>query len=559
MIIQEIKIQNFGPFYQKTNIEFSPDVTVLTGANDTGKTALLDLIYLIVTNNDMNENQANLDRVLSSNSPWDEDDGVTCDINYRGTFNSTKYMALKNFDENSIIETSYVLPPKVKKRVVSIFRRIDQEIVIKSNVFKDIPQVLYITSNTMQINPIINLKNPNALEELLLFLAFRQNPLQKIKSLNEWLLPTFLETADKEINKFLQSILPKAINFEVKFKKIETENLLGLTLLFKDKHFGNAPLHLRGSGVRKIISVALMLLDRRLEENFVYVLIDEPENSLHADAQHTFRHFLEELGKKPNIQVIYSTHSSAMINPFRPDTIRLLTRNNIDGIASTEVNNHPQGNNFELIRSSLGLSLSDSLLYGPLTVISEGPTEVSSIRLILERIAKEKPELFPNSEKILPLLFILDGHGDSYEYWSSLLKQQGNELLIFIDGDKKKKVQQEVANKKLENIPIITLAEGKEFEDLVPIEDYFTSIQKETGIQELSITDFLNWCSEKKLPEKMLISKKIHFWFDEVYPTKYYDKPKTMQICLKDINFDKICLDPFLDLIKEISRISEKF
>ena len=116
------------------------------------------------------------------------------------------------------------------------------------------------------------------------------------------------------------------------------------------------------------------------------ILYDEPETSLHADSQHMLRRILEELGRDPMIQVIYVTHSPSMINTMRPGAIRLISRVESDGKATSIIENAAFDHNYIGVRSSLGITPADSLLYAPITVVVEGPTEVRCLPLVLKKL-----------------------------------------------------------------------------------------------------------------------------------------------------------------------------
>ncbi len=47
MILKSIKPKYIGPFYQNCEIKIEKDLTVITGANDTGKSVLLSYKFLL--------------------------------------------------------------------------------------------------------------------------------------------------------------------------------------------------------------------------------------------------------------------------------------------------------------------------------------------------------------------------------------------------------------------------------------------------------------------------------------------------------------------------------
>jgi len=88
---------------------------------------------------------------------------------------------------------------------------------------------------------------------------------------------------------------------------------------------------MRGAGARKLLGLMVSIAKVDSQSDQVCILYDEPESSLHADAQHILRTLLENLATKENVQVIYATHSPSMINSelietFQVNEFRILMR-----------------------------------------------------------------------------------------------------------------------------------------------------------------------------------------------------------------------------------------
>lgn len=56
--IEELKLKNFTAF-QNTTFEFSPGINVLIGANSTGKTHVMKIIYAIIKQKENGKNGKN--------------------------------------------------------------------------------------------------------------------------------------------------------------------------------------------------------------------------------------------------------------------------------------------------------------------------------------------------------------------------------------------------------------------------------------------------------------------------------------------------------------------
>ena len=70
MLLSELTIALVEPFAEPTAVQFDSDLTVLTAANDCGKTSVLNAIELVcgLTGNGriLQEHEVNLDRIGSS-------------------------------------------------------------------------------------------------------------------------------------------------------------------------------------------------------------------------------------------------------------------------------------------------------------------------------------------------------------------------------------------------------------------------------------------------------------------------------------------------------------
>jgi hypothetical protein len=275
------------------------------------------------------------------------------------------------------------------------------------------------------------------------------------------------------INDRLKALFPPTLPFRFRLREISGKpDQLGILLI--DQHKGHTPLGSRGAGVRRLMNITGALLRISPESGHTVVLYDEPETSLHADAQHMLRRLLEALGALPTVQVVYTTHSPAMINTLRPHSIRVLERRRVNDKATSIFVNQALAENYSLVRSSLGISPADSLLYSPITIVVEGPTEVRSVPFMLKKLADAgviEPGLL---EVLLPQTHILDGEGSSFEYMVRLAKSQNAHPVLFLDGDKANEAQ--AVRTPHPDVAVIILDVGKEFEELVPRTVYIQAV-----------------------------------------------------------------------------------
>lgn len=404
-----------------------------------------------------------------------------------------------------------------------------------------------------EIGNVINLTKMNSVEDRLISLCFgKQFDFPQLKGMSDSVYMRQIRRAEDRLNELARDWLPQSMGFSIQLQSdISNRDKLGITLA--DMHEGFTPLNSRGAGIRRILGLLAVIMSHYTSEDMYYILIDEPENSLHADAQHLLRRFLEQVANRPNMQVIYSTHSPSMINVMRPHNLRMLKRTTVGGKSTSIVDNSPFKNNYLPIRSSLGLTPADSLLYAPITVIVEGETEVLSIQLLLTKLCSAGVEGFHDIEVLLAQVHFLDGMGDKFGFICDLAKSQGAKPIIFLDGDKQRHLKQHRLDEKHPDVPVVTLKDGEEFEQLVPENVYFDALAKTVEGMDDSITRdrYAEWVNTHSVPPRLAYTKRINRWLEDIG----YDglnKPRVMRKAIEMVEVNEIDTKPLKELIGHI-------
>ena len=394
MILREIRIKGFRSFCEEESLIIESDVTILTGPNDVGKTAVLDLIRMMCDSEKGNEEDANFDNLREASEQLD----TSQEFSIHATFFVPEVDSY--FDVNL---TSYYYPrnnwevdiryrPNLKQLDVTRIKVDDdtilnvQDLQGREMLLKRLPTAIDLTKGET-IRSQVSQSDINGSEDHMFTLAFGPDYQEKLLGYSEDVFRSQCRRGVESLNSRLEKVLPGALglNFAIVVtRQDQLEFVIGIT----DAVSGDTPVRLRGSGAQKLLRLMVDLLSIDPETEYAIVLLDEPENSLHADAQHALRYRLEKLATQPKIQVIYATHSSCMINPSRARSLRLLSREvSPNGNPTTRVNNEPyEGGGYQLVRTSLGMSPADSLLYGAITVVVEGDTEELALARILEMI-----------------------------------------------------------------------------------------------------------------------------------------------------------------------------
>ena len=551
MILKELKIQNFRSFYGEQYLKIEPDVTVLTGANDVGKSAILDMIRMICKNGKYTQDDVNLD--FMHDSP--EDIQSTNDFLALATFELTDTKDYLSFDTDIGEEVDIIYRPNKRERLVSQLRDEsgnDQQVPDPS-VYKA-PTVVELSSWD-PIRPVIHQSSINASEDKLLELAFGSNYVNKLAGYNPTNLGRQVRKDNKKLNAKLRSV-KSTLNIELYIDVAVSQGSITFTVLLIDKLESEIPIHLRGAGLQKLVDLmaAFLLLD--IEKGHVIILFDEPENSLHADTQHSFRTYLEEFARHRHIQVIYATHSPAMINPSRPRSIRLLTRElSENGNPTTKINNKPYAdNNFQLVRTQLGMSPADSLLYAPITVIIEGATESLGLNRVFKKLIESNDDKYKDLNILIGLIHFVSAGGSNFPKWVEMARSQGSKPIVFVDGDKIQETNK--IKDKCPDVPVVYFPKGEEFENIVPKEIYFKALAKFIEPKE-EVTEeaFDEW--QANLPKEMMFSKRVDKWIYETFGC-HIDKPQVMDRAIGLAKWNELALTEIDRLIKEIRNLAKQ-
>jgi energy-coupling factor transporter ATP-binding protein EcfA2 len=552
MLLTSLRIENLGPFYHPVTISIDEQVTILTGANDTGKSTVLKCVELLLKDEKADEMLVNQDHIQESSGKWTEDRS----LNVSGDFLLQK--------ANDVLQQGY--QHTIGDRA-TFTRRVAPHLgqPVESEVNSKIHgragwQIrapgLVLAPSTDAVRDIIDLKNPNTLEKALLHAAFG-SPFDhpKLAAMHPLNYTRALRAAEDRLNNHMHRVMPIESSLRFSLQPIEgSREKLGV--LLRDRHDGLTPFGVRGNGLRRMISLFTELVTKASDANHRLILIDEPENSLHADAQHLLRELLFELGSQPNTQIIYSTHSPCMVNPMRPHQVRLFRRENRDGKANSTVESDACDKNFLGLRSSLGITAADSLLFGPVTVIVEGETEFLCLPLVFEKLRAGNVPGFAETRKLLSLAHFLDGMGDNFEYLCRVAESQGTRTVLFLDGDKRKVVEQQKVAEKHRDAKIILFPDRQEFEQLVPPEVYFHALSELLGRGDSAVMQgaWHVWVAKDMKRGKMMFSKQVWHWLEEEYEDIACTKPVVMRKAIELAKVDQINPEPLRQLLGAIQQ-----
>jgi predicted ATPase len=533
MKLKKLHIDKIGPFLNFA-ITFEEQVTAITGRNDTGKSALLRAIEIVCSRDDdtlTKEADVNFDHLMSASVDWKRDK----ELKASGTFTFRK--------EGVLTEASFVSYAAPEHRTSSKLSIPDEGGFTSHRAMEKMPVVINVNrAIETGVREVINLEKLNEAERKFVELAF--GPTFDFAATLGWSNGQFqksLAKAENKLNRRLIGMLPPDAALQFRITNSH-DNRHELHLTVTDQDNCSTALGQRGSGVRKLVSLLGVLALEKKDGRTRILLLDEPENSLHADAQHFLRSLLESLARSENIQVIYVTHSPSMVNTMRPESVRLLTRKRLADTAKTVLLDEPFAANYTAVRSSLGISPADSLLYAPVTIVVSGKTEVCCLPLLLRRMEDANIDGFNDVSQLLSLSIFIEAGGDgNMANLFRIAEAQGSRVIAFCDGDTGNRWKLAMNRVALDRL--VVLDDRSEFENLVSRDVYFASLRTLLVDDRVESSRFDLWCEESPSVSRLSFTKQLNRWLVQTLNLPTVDKLDVMLHAVKSAAVEEIQIE----------------
>ena len=491
MYIEKVEIENFRIFGEKAEIFFQKGLNMLIGENNSGKTAIIDAIRLVMSLgtykrnlymdesdfhvneygvrssnakislyfNDLNEEQKAellyLSYVINPNSNNAEIHvNYTLYLNNKGEYrvkeevlgyneqtipdkeclqkltsiympairNAEKDMQPSKYSQLSQLLLKFANTKEKKENLVKIVRNMNNSIIkditisemqdsinknLKSIEKEIINQKINISLAESSINDIgATLKLTNSKELKKIFI----NKEEKDRIVSE--LIADIEDVEKYINEISEDTYIVNIQ-EMKNDGVDIKESL------KDKTEINFFIKQNGLGYNNILSMATELSNSKQIEtdDFVLMLLEEPEAHLHPQLLYLLNDFLQE---NNNMQIILTSHSPTLISRFKIDKLIILQQNedkiNISNLSNIKFGKGEQ----EIIERYLDVTKSQ-MFFAKGIIFVEGITEA----LLINEFSKIlKRDLDKYAVEIVNI------NGVDFEPFAKIFQIENNENLL---------------------------------------------------------------------------------------------------------------------------------
>ncbi len=304
-----------------------------------------------------------------------------------------------------------------------------------------------------------------------------------------------LEKAQQQLNATLRANWTQGSDLE--FRLVHESKTDRIVLRIKDPAVSGRLVRAsqRSSGFTHFFTLKTILNARQQEHpaNSYIFLFDEPGIYLHPAGQYDLLQVLDTIGKSN--QVVYSTHSLFMLNKTFPARHRLVVKST-DG---TALDGKPCAGRWGAAIDALGLSLAGTILFAQYVLLAEGDSDPIYIPAVLQKlVALEEANIDLNAFSVIST--------ESSKNADALIRILSDgtpkpHIAVMVDGDDggKARLKSMAGILKSGNIPFKQLLEGTTIEDYLPlvgelyvraVADYVAKVKETQGAPVANLDEF---------------------------------------------------------------------
>ncbi len=423
MYLSELNIKGYKIFKSEFNIKLNEDLTVLIGENGCGKTAIIDAIRLLLSEDEFGRigiSESHFHRPLDKPARERGEESIEVNGIFRSLSDIEQSAYLPWLDAND--NTKAYLHKKIdnKQNNRGWFNHITWGGESVTGIFE---WELINAISCIYLPPLRDAESKlEAIRGSRLSRLFRKdkpkrgepkhNIEEKFEAFNKDLLDdTAISSVNTAIKKYLKESLGNVLGQDaiIQFAETSFDRIVErLRLLFYPKIESSTKAELfrdvseNSMGYNNILYLATVLaeLERLEEQSTIHkiLLIEEPEAHLHTQLQIKLLQYLKEQSKKSKIQVIVTTHSATISASCGLNAINVITVKE-DGIPTSSLiaNINLEPDSLFFLERWLDITKS-TLFFSKGILFVEGIAEA----LVIKELAKKVIKAHNNGEESSP-------------------------------------------------------------------------------------------------------------------------------------------------------------
>jgi predicted ATPase len=548
MRLSSVEILGYRSFSQRTVLHLDPNVTIVIGANDHGKTNLLDALTHL-------NKDSKFDKERDLNWDYVEEPDEYPSLNFTFALDEDDRAEVLRVAQEKLAELAKSTPPAVAllsaqpapdsapEDALSLEKIPNSISCSKKGLTKPLtftklaglpegtatkfmstatPRVELIRAHDTVPDSVstaeLHADTHEFMRGIFYYAGLATEEFEKLFSQTDSTMMR-LEKAEQQLNKTLRTNWTQGSDLE--FRLVHESKTDRIVLRIKDPAVSGRLVRAsqRSSGFTHFFTLKTILNARQQEHpaNSYIFLFDEPGIYLHPAGQHDLLQVLDTIGK--NNQVVYSTHSLFMLNKTFPTRHRLVVKS-ADG---TELDGKPCAGRWGAAIDALGLSLAGTILFAQHILLVEGDTDPIYVQAVLQKlVALGHANLDLNAFSAVGT--------ESSKNTDALIRILSESALsphlaVLVDGDDggKGRLKALQGILKLKDIPGKQLLDGTTIEDYLPLSgelyvravaDYVAKVKETLGAPVADADDFRQQfrTSFREMFEEGRVTKGVATW-----------------------------------------------
>jgi len=190
----------------------------------------------------------------------------------------------------------------------------------------------------------------------------------------------------------------------------------------------------RSEGLKWVLALFFKIKTLVASKGLSHILLfDSPATAVHDAGKEEIRKYLTKMAEQNHLQIIYTTHEKALINPWKLDRIRFVKKEENVGTTIHEVKSNGIDSTRVEISKHIGSPAKYSLFGAPMIIHFEGPSDYRFVAALNEyAIEKDRKFLHPD-------VFSIDEMGgiDNSKNIMKICKDLGLDFCLVVDGGSK--------------------------------------------------------------------------------------------------------------------------